>query len=98
ASTRIAEVADPDTAEEREQPVGHDNGFLWRFNNYCALEERGRVTYVQCESLSLSRDIPLGLGWLIQPFVRGVPRESLEFTLGTIRKALASEEHTSELP
>ena len=27
-TTRIAEVEDPDTAREREKPVGHDNGFL----------------------------------------------------------------------
>ena len=44
ATTRIAEVQHPDTAEEREKPVGHDDGFLWRFNNYCALEERGNGT------------------------------------------------------
>jgi putative flippase GtrA len=90
SSTRIAEVAAADTSEEREQPVGRDNGFLWRFNNYCSIEERDQGSYVQCESVSLSRDIPIGLGWLIQPFVSSVPRESLEFTLGTIRKALVA--------
>ena len=90
ASTRIAEVDDADTPQQREQPVGHDNGFLWRFNNYCALEERADGTIVQCESISLSRDIPFGLGWLVGPLVTDVPRESLEFTLGTIRRTLTS--------
>ena len=89
-STRIAEIADADTPQQREQPVGHDSGFLWRFNNYCALEERAEGTVVQCESISLSRDIPFGLGWLIGPFVTEVPRESLEFTLGAMRRALAT--------
>ena len=89
-STRIAEVADADTPQQREQPVGRDSGFLWRFNNYCALEERAEGTVVQCESISLSRDIPFGLGWLVGPFVNDVPRESLEFTLGAMRKALAT--------
>ena len=84
-ATRIAEVQHPDTTEEQERPVGHDSGFLWRFDNYCGLEEREGGTYVQCESISLSRDLPTGLGWLIRPFVTGIPRESLEFTLGTIR-------------
>lgn len=87
-TTRIAEVQHPDTAEEQERPVGHDSGFLWRFNNYCGLEERDGGTFIQCESISLSRDVPTGLGWLIRPFVTGIPRESLEFTLGTIRTAL----------
>lgn len=87
-STRIAEVADPDTPQEQEKLVGHDQGFLWRFNNYCSLEERVEGTYVQCESISLSRSIPTGFGWLIGPFVASIPRESLEFTLGTMRTAL----------
>ena len=87
-STRIAEVRDPGTGAETEVPVGDDSGFLWRFYNYCSLEALAEGTYVQCESLSLSRAIPTGLGWLVGPFVTSIPRESLEFTLGSMRKAL----------
>ena len=68
--------------------MGHDSGFLWRFNNYCSLEERDQGTTVQCETVSLSRDIPTGLGWLIGPFVTSIPRESLELTLQAMRRAL----------
>jgi hypothetical protein len=85
-ATRIAEVQHPD--DQQEKPVGHDSGFLWRFNNYCALDERDQGTYVQCETVSLSRDVPAGLGWLIGPFVTSIPRESLEFTLQAMRRAL----------
>jgi hypothetical protein len=89
-TTRIAEVDEPDTSREREKPVGRDNGFLWRFNNYCSLQARAAGTYVQCESVSLSRAIPTGLGWLIGPFVTSIPRSSLEFTLGSLRTAATS--------
>ncbi len=34
-------------------------------------------TYVQCETVSLSRDIPTGVGWLVGPLVTSIPRESL---------------------
>ena len=88
-STRIAEVLNPGTADEKEAPVGQDSGYLWRFYNYCSLEERAEGTYIQCESISLSRAIPTGLGWLVGPFVTSIPRESLEFTLGSLRKALS---------
>jgi putative flippase GtrA len=88
-STRIAEVKDPGTAAQREAPVGQDSGFLWRFYNYCSLEERAEGAYIQCESLSLSRAIPTGLGWIVGPFVTSIPRESLEFTLGSLRNALS---------
>lgn len=84
-TTRIAEVQEPDAASEREKPVGHDSGFLWRMNTYCSLDQRDAGTYVQCESVSLSRGIPTGLGWLIGPFVTSLPRDSLEFTLQALR-------------
>jgi hypothetical protein len=88
-STRIAEVDNPDTPSEREKPVGRDGGYLWRLNTYWRFLERDGGTYVQCESISLTRGIPIGLGWLIGPFVTSIPRESLEFTLDTTRKVLA---------
>jgi len=88
-STRIAEVQNPGTAAEKEASPGNDSGFLWRFDNYCSLEERAEGTYVQCESLSLSRSIPPGLGWIVGPFVTSIPKESLQFTLISMRKALS---------
>jgi len=89
-STRIAEVANADTPNEREKPIGHDEGFLWRINSYWKFEEKDGGVYVECESISLTRDIPTGLGWLITPFVTSIPREFLEMTMGSTRAALAA--------
>lgn len=89
-STRIAEVENPDTPGEREKPVGQDGGYLWRLYTYWRFLERDGGTYVQCESITLTRGIPVGFGWLIRPFVTSIPRESLEFTLATTRRTLAS--------
>ncbi len=89
-STKIAEVANADTPNEREKPVGHDGGFLWRLNSYWKFEEKDGGVYVECESISLTRDIPRGLGWLIMPFVTSIPRESLQMTMGSTRAALAA--------
>lgn len=97
-ATRIAEVENPDTPQAREKPVGRDNGFLWRFNNYCLFEERDGGTYMQCESVSLSRAIPVGLGWLIGPFVTSIPRESLTFTLTAARRHLTEKTAVSLQP
>jgi hypothetical protein len=44
--------------------------------------------YVQLEAISLTRDIPDGLGWLVRPFITSIPRESLVFTLNRTRAAL----------
>ena len=90
-STRIAEVENPDTTGERELPVGQDGGYLWRLNTYWRLLERDGGTYLQCESISLTRGIPTGFGWLVGPFVTSIPRESLTFTLDTTRNRLARQ-------
>jgi hypothetical protein len=87
-SQRVAEVENPDTPGEQEKPVGQDGGYLWRLYTYWHFLERDGGTYVQCEAISLTRSIPIGFRWLIGPFVTSIPRESLVFTLDTLRKAL----------
>lgn len=94
-STRIAEVADAGKPDEHAKPVGHDGGFLWRINSYWRFVERDGGVYVECESVSLTRDIPTGLGWLIGPFVTSIPKESLESTLGTTRSAILERDAAS---
>jgi hypothetical protein len=90
-STRIAEVVDPGSADETEKPLGNDSGFLWRLNSYWRFLQRDGGTYVQLEAISLTRDIPVGLTWLVRPFVTSIPRESLVFTLTRTRDALAAK-------
>jgi hypothetical protein len=90
-STRIAEVADADQPGEHEKPIGNDGGFLWRLYSYWRFEERDGGVYVECESISLTRDIPALLSWLIKPFVTGIPKESLQMTMGSTRSALLAK-------
>lgn len=87
-STRVAQVERAGRPDERLLPVGRDGGYLWRLNSYWRFLEQEGGTYIQCESISLTRGIPFGFSWMIGPFVTSIPRESLEFTLNTTRTAL----------
>lgn len=80
-TTKIAEVENAGEKDEREKPMGRDNGFLWALNSYWRLEEADGGVYVQCEAVSLTRDIPALVGWIVKPFVTEVPKESLYNTL-----------------
>ena len=91
-STRIAEVQNPGGRGERDLPPGNDHGFLWALDTYWRFLEVEDGVFVQCEAISLTRDIPAGLGWLVGPFVESIPRESLEFTLATTRKAVVARQ------
>jgi hypothetical protein len=88
-STKIAEVDNPGKPDEREKPPGTGEGFLWKLNSYWRFEERDGGTWVECQAVSLTRDVPLGLGWVIEPIIRNLPKESLENTLRSTRAALA---------
>jgi hypothetical protein len=90
-STRVTEVENAGQPNERDKPVGDDNGYLWRLNSYWRFWERDGGIYVQLEAISLTRDIPEGLGWLIRPFITSIPEESLRFTLSRTQAALATK-------
>ena len=87
-STRIAEVKDDGKPNERELPVGQDSGFLWRLNAYWRLEQDDDGVFAECQTISLSRRVPRGMGWLIKPFIKNMPEESLEATLQATRLAV----------
>jgi hypothetical protein len=87
-STRISEIDSAGTAEEHALSSSEEHGFLWRQNTYWSYEERDGGLYMQIESVSLTRSIPRGLGWVVQPFIESIPRESLEFTLRSACNAL----------
>lgn len=90
-STRVTEISDAGTPKERAKPAGEENGFMWNLNTYWRFLERDGGTYIQCESVSLSRDVPFALGWIIRPIITQMPRESLMFTMGQARKALLNQ-------
>ncbi|MGZ3613478.1 MAG: hypothetical protein ACXU9X_06250 [Thermodesulfobacteriota bacterium] len=87
-STRIAEVEAPGTPEEHELPVGNDSGFMWRSNSYWWAEEKDGGVYVQCETLTLTRNIPFGLRWLTEFFLDSTTREFLNKMMVDMRKGV----------
>ncbi len=88
-TTRISEVEKAGKPDEKVLPAGTGNGFLWRLNSYWRFEERDGGTWVECEAVSLTRDIPFGLNWIIQPIIRNLPKDSLQNTLRATRAGLA---------
>jgi hypothetical protein len=87
-STRIAEVKDDKHPEAGEEPVGDDTGFLWRLNSYWRFEQAGGGVYAECEAISLSRDVPTLLGWMIKGFVEKFPKDSMLNTLRGTKAAV----------
>jgi len=88
-TTRIAEVENAGSSDERvlEPDIGY--GFLWRLHSYWRFEERNAGVVVECRAISLTRDVPFGLGWAIEPIIEKLPKESLINTLEATRRGAA---------
>jgi hypothetical protein len=87
-STRVQEVKDPGKPDESRKADGQGYGFMWRLNSYWRFLEADGGVYAECEAVSLSRDVPTGLGWMIEPIVRELPAESLRRTMDVTRRSV----------
>lgn len=82
-STKIIEVEDG-----KELPPDAGHGYLWRLNAYWLIEPTPKGVRLSCRAISLTRDIPTGLGWMLRPIISNLPRDSLRNTLEAARNAL----------
>jgi len=88
-STHVGEVKDPGKSYTEEEPQGLDSGLLWRLNSYWRFEAADGGVYGRCEAISLSRNVPAGLGWMLRGFLEGFAKESMRNTLLGTRAGVA---------
>jgi hypothetical protein len=92
---RIQEIADYDTSSQRMLPQNHGMGLLWQLHSISRFEERDGGVYIEVEVVALSRDIPGGLRWMIDPIVRRVSRSSLMTSLRQTESAVRLHSKTA---
>jgi hypothetical protein len=88
-TTCIAEVDDAGTPREKIYPPDTGYGFMWRLYSYWRFQGEADGVIVECRAISLTRDVPFGLGFVIEPIIKNLPRESLVNTLKATRQALS---------
>ena len=84
-STEIREVRNAGESNEELLPEGEGLGYMWRIYVYWRLEQRQDGVFAECHSISLSRNVPFLLRWIVTPFVRRIPRQGLERSLEATR-------------
>jgi len=88
-AVRIVEVADANTPQEHQLQPGEDRGFLWRLNAYWRYEQTPNGVIAECESITLSRDVPAIVRFIVSPLVERTARESMTKTLVAVRTRFA---------
>jgi phosphatidylglycerophosphate synthase len=82
-ATRIREVGAPGDTAPRE-----DRGFLWGLRAWWRYEAVPGGVLIECESVSLSRVVPMVVRPVVSPIVTRFARESMERALVSLRQAL----------
>ncbi len=82
-SLKVTEVED-----NKALPPETGHGFLWRMNSEWSLREDQNGVWVELRSVSLSRDTPRAVGWIVRPIIRNFPSEALMSTLKATQEAL----------
>lgn len=85
-STRIVQIENAGQPHEHEDSVGHDGGYLWRLDSCWRFAKRDGGVVAEWEAITLSRDIPFLLRWIVRPFVERLARATLRDTLEATRK------------
>lgn len=91
-STRVAEVESWGSPDEHERTGDEDHGYMWRLNSYWRIEEKDGGVYVENESITLTRTVPLLLAWLINPLTKSIPHDVLVHTLTNTRDAVVKSD------
>lgn len=87
-STRIQEIEDYGSSEQRLLPEGQGRGIIWRLFGITRYLERDGGVYLEFEAIGLSRDIPASIRWFVEPMVRRVSRSSLATSLEETGRAV----------
>ena len=91
-ATRIAELENPGSPNEREKPIGNDSGYLWRVKMYWRYVQVDGGVLVEVEQLTLSRSIPALARWVLAPALNGASRDAVSDMLQAIVTHLGSAE------
>jgi hypothetical protein len=89
-STRVQEIRDYGSPNERLLPADQGTGLIWRVHVITRFQEQDSGVLMQTEAMVLSRDIPSELRFIVQPIVRRVSRNSLHLSLQQTRAAVQS--------
>ena len=85
-ATKIVEIADAGTPKERPKGEKEDRDLLWKWHAYWRYEQAESGVVVECESVTLSRPVPMLLKPIAGPLVNKVARESMERSLIALRE------------
>jgi hypothetical protein len=91
STTRLQEIQNYGGRGQHEMEPAAPKAYLWRLSTIGRYEERDGGVYLELEGMALSRDIPAGLRWLVDPFVRQASAGAMAASLRQTRDAVLND-------
>lgn len=88
-TTRVHEIDQYGAPDQHVLPDGEGDGLIWRLCSIMRFVERDGGVYLELQAVSLSRDIPFSLRWLVEPVIRRVARDSIATCLLQTERAVS---------
>jgi len=89
STRRVQSIEHFGRSDEHMDGIDSGPGYVWRLVMAWRLEERDGGVYVEMETLAMSRGIPRGVRWLIEPTTSELPRKIITHVLESTREAVA---------
>jgi hypothetical protein len=97
-TTRLQEIASYGSPDQHLLPADEGSGLIWRLYSVTRIEERDGGLYLEIEAIALSRDIPSGWRFLVEPIVRHKSREALATALRQTEEAVRTAGNRNATP
>jgi hypothetical protein len=89
-TTHIQEIRHYGQPGAQEFPPDQGSGYIWRLYSFARFEERDGGVYVELEVIVLSRDIPIGVRWMVNPILRRASKNAMMTSLRQMEDAVDS--------
>ena len=87
---KVQQVENAGTPEEKRLAPGEGLGVLWAMDSVWKLAERDGGLYAELDALTLTRDLPFGLGVSLGPIIRHISEGAVESTLSAKRRSVSA--------
>ena len=98
SARRLRQVQNYGSRGQAELEPYASKAYLWSLSTISRYWERDGGVYVELEAMGLSRDIPAGLRWIVDPFVRKAAEDALIADLQQTRRAVLESRSVPKPP
>ncbi len=90
-SVKLIELQSPGKPDERQLSLAESKGYIQKAFTLLRYRQTDQGVLIRVESMTLSRDVPGSVRWLVSPFIHKFARQTMSSTLERIRDRVCSE-------